>query len=697
MGATVIQRPAWVTCVLLAALTAACSHDSPSKSEGGDPGGAAGAGGDRSQASGGRLSGASGESGGGGEGNENPGETGGMAGTAGTTHNAGRSGAGGIAGGPDNTGSAAGSGNSAGGVGAAGEGGKAGNSGASNGQGTAGDGGTPGSNGAAGHSGTPDSNGGAGHSGTSGGNGGVGHSGAAGGDGVAGNGGTAGDDGVAGHSGTAGNVGGAGSGGGGGTGGAMSCADQGMSCDTGDLGACAAGTITCEAELPVCTQDVQPAAEVCDGVDNDCNGIVDDGTASVAEACDTDFAGVCRSGSTTCASGHIYCLQSVFATAEVCSNGLDDDCDGLVDEEEDVDDDGDGWSVCDGDCCDRAGPCSATPELVNPGAMEVAGNQVNDDCNPATNDGATTAQCSETELFTGVTGEDVARAMDLCQFTTLKPASAAEMTWGVISAEVLRADGSIPTDVELTNMQNYQAAVLTDYGTGGIVPVGASTMAGLSSGRMRDEGDVDYVAPVGGTQFQTTTVEPPAVYTAAHGGALAPGSCGSSTCPTGSGANDSVLIRLTVRVPTNALSFSYNFRFLSGEYQNYQCSSFNDYFLALLTTGAEGIPADRNISFDPMLNPISVNNSFFQLCGGNSMNCSTCPEGTAALEGTGMEEGNYGGGTLWLTTTAPVVPGEVMTLDLTVFDVSDWSLDSLVLLDNFQWSLLPAEVGTKIR
>jgi hypothetical protein len=45
-----------------------------------------------------------------------------------------------------------------------------------------------------------------------------------------------------------------------------------------------------------------------------------------------------------------------------------------------------------------------------------------------------------------------------------------------------------------------------------------------------------------------------------------------------------------------------------------------------------------------------------------------------------------GGGTVWLTTNAPITPGEVMTLDLTVFDVSDHALDSVVLVDNFQWS-----------
>jgi hypothetical protein len=59
-----------------------------------------------------------------------------------------------------------------------------------------------------------------------------------------------------------------------------------------------------------------------------------------------------------------------------------------------------------------------------------------------------------------------------------------------------------------------------------------------------------------------------------------------------------------------------------------------------------------------------------------------------------MQLSNTGGGTLWLQTNAPVEPGETMTLQLMVFDVSDNILDSLALLDNFTWSILPSSVGT---
>ena len=59
-----------------------------------------------------------------------------------------------------------------------------------------------------------------------------------------------------------------------------------------------------------------------------------------------------------------------------------------------------------------------------------------------------------------------------------------------------------------------------------------------------------------------------------------------------------------------------------------------------------------------------------------------------------MEIGSTGGATTWLTTDAPVVPGETIQLELMLFDVSDGILDSVVLLDNFRWGLQPAVVNT---
>lgn len=411
----------------------------------------------------------------------------------------------------------------------------------------------------------------------------------------------------------------------------------------------------------------------------------------------TEGVGPCHGGMQTCnASGTGWgpCNNEQLPIAEVCANNVDDDCDGTVDNVPDLD--GDGWTVCDGDCCDVAGGACGSPALVNPGAFEVAGNMVDDDCDGTVDNALGT--CSNAAQFATVTPSNVVQAIDLCQTTTANP-PLPQKKWGVLNASFLFANGAVPSAADLSTIENNQVAVLTDYGTGGIVPKMGATMAGISTGKMRDKGDPGYVLPIIGSSynnaitFAANTTPPLGTYLAAHGTGLLPGHCGATTCPTGANGNDTVDVRVQIRVPTNAQAMHYDFRFFSAEYQTYQCTTYNDYYLAMLQTGAPGIPADHNISFDANNNPVSVNNGFFQDCGGNGKNCNMCPGGTGPLVGTGMDD-VAGGGTEWLTTDAPVVPGETMTIEFVIMDVGDHVYDSLNLLDNFRWSVTPATVGT---
>jgi len=136
-----------------------------------------------------------------------------------------------------------------------------------------------------------------------------------------------------------------------------------MSCDvTNEHGKCP-GTRTCgKAGLGPCT-GTEPAAEVCDDLDNDCDGKTDvlpaSATCSVktftgqgskavckadadctveGEACD-EAAGLCKtligecSGTPICtAQGDLECIKAKQAKFELC-NGEDDDCDGQTDED----------------------------------------------------------------------------------------------------------------------------------------------------------------------------------------------------------------------------------------------------------------------------------------------------------------------------------------------------------------------------
>ena len=106
---------------------------------------------------------------------------------------------------------------------------------------------------------------------------------------------------------------------------------SGAACDTGLLGVCAAGTIHCVGGTLKCVQNVQPLAEVCNGLDDNCNGSVDEGDPGGGGACNTGLLGVCAAGINHCVAGSLQCQQTVQPSLEMCGDGLDNDCDGVVD------------------------------------------------------------------------------------------------------------------------------------------------------------------------------------------------------------------------------------------------------------------------------------------------------------------------------------------------------------------------------
>ncbi len=109
--------------------------------------------------------------------------------------------------------------------------------------------------------------------------------------------------------------------------------------------------------------------EICDSKDNDCNGLVDEGNPGGGLPCTTGQPGVCGQGTEFCSAGHLVCVPDQGAGCEVCGNGLDDDCDGTVDETTD-DRDADGVLNCVDNCC----------EAFNPGQQDTNGNGIGDAC-----------------------------------------------------------------------------------------------------------------------------------------------------------------------------------------------------------------------------------------------------------------------------------------------------------------------------
>jgi hypothetical protein len=107
----------------------------------------------------------------------------------------------------------------------------------------------------------------------------------------------------------------------------------GQSCSEGS-GACAdTGVYVCTADKLGTECDATPGtgtAEVCNNIDDDCNGVVDDGIATTPTTCGT---GACASaGTLACVGGSMVdSCHAGTGSAETCNN-IDDDCDGVVDD-----------------------------------------------------------------------------------------------------------------------------------------------------------------------------------------------------------------------------------------------------------------------------------------------------------------------------------------------------------------------------
>jgi alpha-tubulin suppressor-like RCC1 family protein len=133
------------------------------------------------------------------------------------------------------------------------------------------------------------------------------------------------------------------------------------------------------------------AVEICDPVDNNCNGEIDEGLSPDEDGDGYTAINACHGTANDCNDFN----ATVYPSAEEVCNGSDDNCDSQIDEGLVIDEDNDGW-VTEGSCgnfwaydCDDTDP-DVNPDPTNQDIPDPGGNDKDDDCDGTVDNDSTT-------------------------------------------------------------------------------------------------------------------------------------------------------------------------------------------------------------------------------------------------------------------------------------------------------------------
>ena len=458
-------------------------------------------------------------------------------------------------------------------------------------------------------------------------------------------------------------------------------------CDTDLDGDSIANTDDC---APFDPASFPGAVELCNGFDDNCNGIVDE---DPEEGCtlffpdkDGDQSGPTSEGLCLCSANETHLTPfggdcddndaTVGSLVPEQCDDIDNNCNDLIDEG--CDDDGD--LFCDADmvvvgspavCPLGPGDCFDYSALIAPNQTEVSGDGMDNDCDgTAVGDGGDSFNviCPDNCIGIGSPAEDYLCSLEMC-FGNL-----------IQSAGFHSPSGDDHSTAH---------AVVNRFGsnTNDLAPLKGNTYGLLATGPATGTShSVDLPGGGGGDPF--------------GGGSGIPDPYSSD----GYSTYDNVEFKVTLTAPQTAVGFSVDYIFFSEEYEEYIGTQFNDKVYILLkapqTTGNQTIVVNSTACSnpntyydfqDPQGNKwcyIAINTAFSE----------KCPNVPTDITGTGYEcavggfdSSTTGSSTGSLTTSWPINGGETLELTFHIHDSSDGIYDSEVILDNFRFETIPGE------